>query len=77
MANGRLVFQAVEFAAMETYAQVMKLLVTITKAIGAQTWVTISIVRPLLHKLFNVTLIEKDGDTRQQKAMKSAMRINW
>ena len=46
---------------METYAQVMKLLVT--KAIGAQTWVTISTVRLLLHKLLNVTLIEKDGDT--------------
>ena len=40
-----------EFAVMETYTQVMKLLVTITEAIGAQKWVTISTVYPLLHKL--------------------------
>ena len=42
----------------------MKSLVTITEAIGAQKWVTIStICRPLLHKLLNVTFIKKDDDT--------------
>ena len=54
----------------------MKPLVTITEAIGAQKWITISTVHLLLHKLLNVTLIENDGDTRQQKAMKSTMRMN-
>ena len=65
-----------EFAVMETYVQVMKPLVTITEAIGAQKWVTISTIHPLLHKLLNITLTEKDGDTQQQKGMKSAMRMN-
>ena len=55
----------------------MKSLVTITEAIGAQKWVTIStICCPLLHKLLNVTFIEKDDDTQQQKVMKYAMRMN-
>ena len=65
-----------EFAVMETYTQVMKPLVTITEAIGAQKWVTISTFYPLLHKLLNITFIEKDCDKQQQKAMKSAMRLN-
>ena len=65
-----------EFAVMETYVQVMKPLVTSTEAIGAQKWIIISTVHPLLHKLLNITLTEKDGDTQQQKAMKSAMRMN-
>ena len=33
----------IEFAVMETCIQVMKLLVTITKAIGTQKWVTNSL----------------------------------
>ena len=74
--KGDLMPSDTEFAVMETYIQVMKPLVTITKAIGAQKWVTISIVCPLLHKLLNITLTEKDGDTQQQKATKSAMRMN-
>jgi len=36
---------------METYVEVMKPLVTFTEAIGAQKWVTISAVRPLLHNI--------------------------
>ena len=39
-----------EFAVMETYVQVMKPLVTITEAICAHKWATISTVRPLLCK---------------------------
>ena len=74
--KGDLMPSDTEFAVMETYVQVMKPLVTITEAIGAQKWVTISTVRPLLHKLLNITLTEKDDDTQQQKAMKSAMRMN-
>ena len=65
-----------EFAVMETYVQVMKSFVTITEAIGAQKWATTSTVCTLLHKLLNITLIKKDGNTQQQKAMKSAMRMN-
>ena len=74
--KGDLMPSDTEFAVMETYVQVMKPLVTITEAIGAQKWVTISTVCPLLHKLLNITLTEKDGDTQQQKAMKSVMRMN-
>ena len=51
--KGDLMPSDTEFAAMDTYIQVMKPLVTITEAIGAQKWVTISTVRPLLHKLLN------------------------
>ena len=65
-----------EFAVMETYLEIMKPLVTVTEGIGAQKWVTISSVRPILHKLLNVTLVEQDNDTSQQKAIKSAMRLN-
>ena len=74
--KGDLMPSDTEFAVMESYIEIMKPLVTITEAIGAQKWVTISTVHPLLHKLLNVTLIEKDGDTSQQKAIKSAMRMN-
>jgi len=54
----------------------MKPIVDVTEGIGAQKWVTISAVRPILHKLLNVTLVEQDSDTSQQKAIKSAMRLN-
>ena len=66
----------VEFSMMEDYVEIMKLLADITEAIGAEKWVTISTVRPLLHKLLNVHLTSKPTDTRQQKALKSAMHSN-
>ena len=65
-----------EFSSMEVYIEVMKPLVTITEAIGAQQWVTISTLRPLLHKLLKLHLIEKPDDKRLAKKLKSEMRIN-
>ncbi len=56
-----------EFSAMD----VMKPLVTITEAIGAQIWVTVSTLRPLLYKLLKSHLIEKASDKRLAKTIKS------
>ena len=74
--KGDLMPSDVEFSMMEDYVEIMKPLVDITEAIGAEKWVTISTVRPLLHKLLNVHLTSKPTDTRQQKALKSAMHSN-
>ena len=74
--KGDLMPSDAEFAVMETYVEVMKPIVDVTEGIGAQKWVTISAVRPILHKLLNVTLVEQDSDTSQQKAIKSAMQLN-
>ena len=38
-----------EFTTLELFVKVMKPLVDITEAIGAERWVTISVVRPLLY----------------------------
>ena len=59
-----------------TYVEIMKPLVTVTEGISAQKWVKIFSVRPILHKLLNVTLVEQDNNTSQQKAIKSTMRLN-
>ncbi len=63
----------IEFTTMEIYVEVMKPLATITEAIGAQKWVTISTVRPLLHKLFKQILVGTSTDTRIGKKIKSDM----
>ena len=66
-----------EFSSMEVYIEVMKPMVIITEAaIGAQQWVTISTLRPLLHKLLKSHLIEKSNDKSVAKKMKSEMRTN-
>ena len=64
-----------EFSALESYCKVMKPLVDITEAIGAEKWVTISTVRPLLYKLLNCYFISPD-DSALEKAMKKAMKQN-
>ena len=56
-----------EFTTMEDYVQIMKPLVDITEAIGAEKWVTISTIRPLLHKILNCIFKPNLTDTRQQK----------
>ena len=53
-----------EFSVMECYKDVMEPLVDVTKAIGGEKWVTISIIRPLLHKLLNVHLKPATADSR-------------
>ena len=71
--KGDLMPSDAEFSTMEKYLEVMKPLVVITEAIGAEKWVTISTVRPLLHKLLQVHLVSKSTDTRIEKALKHAM----
>ena len=50
-----------EFTTLESYCKVMKPLVDITKAIGGERWVTISSVRPLLHKLLIMSAVHHLG----------------
>ena len=43
-----------EFETMEEFVLLMKPLVDVTEAIEADKWITISILRPILHKLLTV-----------------------
>ena len=45
-----------EFTTLEVFTKVMKPLVRITEAIGAEKWVTISAVRPLLYKSMKLAM---------------------
>ena len=65
-----------DFSTMELFVQVMKPLVDITEALGAQKFVTISTVRALLYKLFNNFLKPADSDSRLMKMMKLKMQEN-
>ena len=65
-----------EFSTMETFVAVMKSLVQITEAIGAQKWVTISAIRPLLHKLLNIEFQPASSDSSLKKSMKRVMHSN-
>ena len=65
-----------EFSTMETFVAVMKSLVEITEAIGAQKWVTISAIRPLLHKLLNIEFQPASSDSSLKKSMKRVMHSN-
>ena len=62
-----------EFSSMVVYIDVMKPLVSITEAIGAQKWLTISTIRPLLHKLLQLQLVETSTDSRLVKKIKTEM----
>ncbi len=66
-----------EFTALESYCKVMKPLVDITEAIGAEKWVTISAVRPLVYKLLNTYFTSSPGDSLLETAMKTAMKENF
>ena len=67
-----------EFTTLELFVKVMKPLVDITEAIGAEKWVTISVVRLLLHKLLEVYFKpdENDAISRLEKMMKTSMHSN-
>ena len=65
-----------EFTVMESYIKIMKPLVDITEIMGAQKWVTISAVRPLLHKLLQVSFQSSTGDSDVEKSMKMSMKQN-
>ena len=53
-------------------------MIYVTEAIGAERWVTISVVRPLLHKLLEVYFKPEECDniTRLEKTMKTSMHTN-
>ena len=65
-----------EFGVMESYCKVMKPLVETTEAIGAEKWVTISYIRPLLHKLLMVYLMPEESDSCTEKELKGVMLSN-
>uniref|UniRef100_A0A1X7TJJ6 Uncharacterized protein n=1 Tax=Amphimedon queenslandica TaxID=400682 RepID=A0A1X7TJJ6_AMPQE len=62
-----------ELSTMETYVDIMKPLVAITEAMRAEEWVTISTLRPILHKLLNSHLVGTASDTQLRLKMKSEM----
>ena len=62
-----------ELSTMETYVDIMKPLVAITEAMGAEKWVTISTLQPILHKILNSHLIGTASDTQLRLKMKSEM----
>ena len=68
-----------EFTTLEYFIKVMKPLVNINEAIGAERWVTISVVCPLLHKLLEVYFKPEESDniTRLEKTMKTSMHTNF
>ena len=65
-----------EFTTLESYCKVMKPLVDITEDIGGERWVTVSTVRPLLHKLLNNFFSSSSGDSELEKTTKKTMKEN-
>ena len=55
------------FTTLELFVKVMKPLVDITEAIGAEGWVTISVVRLLLHKLLEVYFKPEESDNIRKR----------
>ena len=68
--KGVLMPSNVEFTTLESFVKV------ITEAIGAEKWVTISAVRPLLYKLLSSVFLIEEHDTNLEKSMKLAMHSN-
>lgn len=62
-----------EFQAMEIFVEVMKLISENTSVIGAEKWVTLSAVRPLLHKLLHIHLSENQSDCTLKGNLKKAV----
>ena len=58
-----------EVSTMEIFLGVLKRIVDITEAIGGEKLVTISTIKPLLHKLLSVHLTVKSTDTALAKAI--------
>jgi len=71
--KGDLMPADIKFSNMELFLQVMKPIVEITKAPGAQQYVTISMAKPLL---LNSILKNTDSDCRLIKMMKLKMKEN-
>ena len=62
-----------EITSMEVFVEIMRPIVEITEVIGGEKRVTISAVRPLLHKLMNKHLALKPSDATLAKNIKSAL----
>ncbi|XP_065895974.1 E3 SUMO-protein ligase ZBED1-like [Dysidea avara] len=62
-----------EFKTLEHLVKVMKPFVDITEALGAEKWVTVSTLTPLLYKILNVYLKVSSDDDRVVVSMKEAM----
>lgn len=62
-----------EFQAMESFVQVMEPIAKITAVAGAEKWITLSAVRPLLHKLLRIHLSEDQSDSRLVKMLKKSV----
>ena len=62
-----------EFKTLECFVEVMKPFVDITEALGAEKWVIISSLAPLLYKILNICLKISSTDNRVVVAMKEAM----
>jgi len=63
------------FSTLEIFVKVMKLLMDITEDIGAEKWVTISVVRLVVHKLLEIYLKPTSGDSRLEKTMKKLCTV--
>ena len=74
--KGELMPSEHEFAAMSDFLTVMEPFVQITEALGGEEWITITMVRPLLHKLLNVHLNISPSESQLIKTMKKAMFDN-
>lgn len=62
-----------EFATLEAFISVMKPLVEITEAIGGEKWITISTIRPILHKLLKSSFVPSSDDSAQVKSFKKVL----
>ena len=63
-----------EFSTMEIFLEVLKPIVEITEAIDGEKLVTISTIKPLLHKLLSKHLIEQPSDkTTLTKTLKNVI----
>ena len=71
--KGELMPTDAEFKTLECFVEVMKPFVDITEALGAENWVTISSLAPLLYKILNICLKISSTDNRVVVAMKEAM----
>ena len=62
-----------EITALETFMEVLQPTVQITEAIGGESLVTISAVRPLLHKLLSLHLTGSSSDSPLAKAINKTL----
>lgn len=62
-----------EFQTLEEFVSVMKPLVDITEAIGSETWITVSTLRPSLNKLMKNHSVPALDDSQLVKTMKTAL----